>query len=526
MLVPDRIRDLFARTKKAPSLSASVVHHERIDEIVRDDLRAHSPKFDRALDHSVQVEADDGASNDYEQAPDLWNDLFFSHYTSGDTVQVRDPKEVKPSNVLNQRIMEHFIHHEEFLKTRPLVRDDDLASALSTMAAQATLEEELKTTLREHADRAAQMNEAEQALANHERRLEELRDRVRNGDRSATTLDAIRDLAAEKQAERAALQGLIAEQDGAMVGAAAAEAVDQAAQDAHEIANAFVSMPGTSRGERGYMSPEDAFELAVRWKDNPQLREVLKLVGRMERDFRFQRSNRVQGGREVIVDVELGNDLDLLLPTEAMKLMHPLTEALFYKGYMERTLLQYETVGDSPAGDGPIIVCRDCSGSMRGQKMVWASAVTLAMMSVAQRERRSFACIDFENGIIGTPTIMPRGKAIDPHAVTEIAAMGVQGGTDITLALRAGRDIINTQGEFRSADIVVITDGSDRWEDDDIALATHFNERGIRCHAFVIGPPETHYTNQLTELTGGTPAAVTDLHNPSEATRHVVQAIS
>jgi uncharacterized protein with von Willebrand factor type A (vWA) domain len=502
------------------------VRHERIDEIVRDDLRAHSPKFDATLDHSVEVEDAEGTAHAYEQAPDLWSDLFYSHYTSGDMVQIKDPTEVKPGHLLHQRIMEHFVHHEDFVKTRPLVRDDDLASALSTMAAQATLEEELKTTLREHADRAQQMNEAEERMQAHERQLEELREQVRQGDRSKTTLDAIRDMAAEKRAEREALRGLIEQQDGAMVGAAAAQAVDAAAEAAHEIANAFVSMPGTGRAERGYMSPEEAFDLAVRWKDNPQLREVLKLVGRMERDFRFQRSNRVQGGREIIVDVELGNDLDLILPTEAMKLMHPLTEALFYKGYLERTLLQYETVGDSPAGDGPIIVCRDCSGSMRGQKMVWASAVTLAMLSVAQRERRAFAHIDFNGQVMGTPFIFPRGKAIDPKLVTDIAGTDARGGTDITQALRVARTVINSEGEFRSADIVVITDGSDTWDDDDIALATWMSESGIRGHAFVIGPPETHYTNQLTEITGGTAAAVTDLHNPSEATRHVVQAIS
>lgn len=525
MDVPDRVRDLFARTKQAPKLSGSVVHHERIDEIVRDDLREHSPRFDETLGHTVDVEADDGAVNTYEQAPDLWEDLFYSHFTSGDEVRIRDAKEVKPSNMLHQRIMDHFVHHDEFLKTRPLVRDDDLASALSTMAAQATLEEELKTTLREHADRAAQMSEAEQRMASHERSLEELRERVRGGDTSETTLDAIRDLAAEKAAERSALQGLIEEQDGAMIGAAAAEAVDAAAGAAHEIADAFVSMPGTGRGQKSRMSPEEAFDLAIRWRDNPQLREVMKLVGRMERDFRFQRSNRVQGGREIIVDVELGNDLDLLLPTEAMKLMHPLTEALFYRGYVERTLLQYETVGDSPAGDGPLIVCRDCSGSMSGQKMVWASAITLAMLAVAQRERRSFANIDFNRTVIGSDSFL-RGKAVDPHAVTEIAAQGASGGTDITKALIKATEIVFGQGEFRSADIVVITDGSDTWDDHDIALAKLCSERGVRCHAFVIGPPETHYTNQLTELTGGTPAAVTDLYNPSEATRHVVQAIS
>jgi uncharacterized protein with von Willebrand factor type A (vWA) domain len=523
--VPDRVRDLFARTKKAPSLSASVVRHERIDEIVCGDLREHSPRFDAALDLTVEVEREDGSTTVAEQAPDLWTDLFYAHYTTGDTVRILDQHEVKPSNLLHQRIMQHFSTHEDFLSIRPHVQDDDLTSALSTMAAQATLDEEYRSALAEHAGRAQQMSEAEQRMAAHERQLEELRERVRNGDRSESTLDALRDLAAAKADARQELQGLIEEQDHAAIGMDAANAVDRAVSASAEIVDAFVSMPGTAQGERRSMSPEEAFDLAVRWKDNPQLRQVMKLVGRMERDFRFQRSSRVQGGREVIVDVELGNDLELILPTEAMKLMHPLTEALFFKGYMERSLTQYETVGDSPAGDGPIVVCRDCSGSMNGTKMVWASAVTLAMLSVAQRERRSFANIDFNRHVLDTQ-VFPKGRAIDPQAVTKVAATGASGGTDITTALIKATEIIGSQSEFRSADIVVITDGSDTWDEHDVALAKFCSERGVRAHAFVIGPAETHYTNQLTDLTGGTAASVTDLHNPSDATRHVVQALS
>jgi uncharacterized protein with von Willebrand factor type A (vWA) domain len=483
--VPDRVRDLFARTKKAPSLSASVVRHERIDEIVCGDLREHSPRFDAALDLTVEVEREDGSTTVAEQAPDLWTDLFYAHYTTGDTVRILDQHEVKPSNLLHQRIMQHFSTHEDFLSIRPHVQDDDLTSALSTMAAQATLDEEYRSALAEHAGRAQQMSEAEQRMAAHERQLEELRERVRNGDRSESTLDALRDLAAAKADARQELQGLIEEQDHAAIGMDAANAVDRAVSASAEIVDAFVSMPGTAQGERRSMSPEEAFDLAVRWKDNPQLRQVMKLVGRMERDFRFQRSSRVQGGREVIVDVELGNDLELILPTEAMKLMHP----------------------------------------MNGTKMVWASAVTLAMLSVAQRERRSFANIDFNRHVLDTQ-VFPKGRAIDPQAVTKVAATGASGGTDITTALIKATEIIGSQSEFRSADIVVITDGSDTWDEHDVALAKFCHERGVRAHAFVIGPPETHYTNQLTDLTGGTAASVTDLHNPSDATRHVVQALS
>lgn len=525
MSVTDHIRGLFARAGKAPELSPSVVRHARIDEVVRDDLRTHSGQFDRALDRQPEVDGDP-----YSLAPDLWSDLFYSHYTSGDHVDVKGTDEVKPSHALHQRIMQQYVNHDDARATRALTRDDDMASALATMAAQQALERELGDAMEEQAARAEQMAQQEDRIEAAQQALSDLREQAQQeqadqGAASAETKAEMRQQAQAKADARSALMEQIQQQDAQGFGGNVSQAVDKAVDEAHEVADAWRSMPGTSKAAAGQMNPDEAFSLATQWKDNAQLQEVAKLLGRMEPDFRFRRSNRVQGGREEIVDVELGNDLSLILPTELMKLGHPVLKYAFFKGYVERSLLQYETVGERPAGDGPIITLRDISGSMKEARIIWASAVTLALLSIAKREHRLFANVDFNKEIQST-RVFPKGRYIDPLAVTNIAGTSVSGGTDITQALLKAEEIIELQSEFRTADVVLITDGADKFEEIDEETLNALARMGVRVHAFVIGRPETYYTEMCAAITGGMAVSVAELTAPSDATKNILTAIT
>lgn len=526
--VSDRLKSLFARTKRAPDLSPSVVRHQRIDEIVRDDLADASGRFRNTLNRVPSIEVD-GAPQDYDPAPDLWSDLFMAHYTPGDHVEIKGEGEVAPSRGLHSRIMEHYVNHPDFAKTRAATRSDDMSSGIVTIAAQAKVEAELGDTLRDHAERAREMQQHEDTMRESEERLRALRERAQREHEQTgvtdATKDAIREEASAKGIARGALEKLIVEQDESGFGIDVAGAIDDAMKEAADYAATWSALPGSARGDAARMNPDAAFDLATKWKDNHQLREVAKIIGSFERDFRFSRSNRVQGGREEIVDVTLGADLDLILPTEVMKLGHPILRLQFFKQFVDRTLLQYDTIGENPSGDGPIIACRDCSSSMAGQEMIFASAVDLALLSVATRERRSFANIDF-NAHLRDVHVFRKNRPVDAQAVTDIAGTAASGGTDITKAVAKAEEIMLGDGEFRTADIVVITDGADKWQDDDEVLYKRLAERGVRVHAITIGLAETPYTNRAAELTSGTAVGIFDLTGPSDETKRIVQAIS
>lgn len=534
--VQQRIKSLFSRAKEAPTLSKSVVPHHRIDEVVRDDLRRHSGLFDRALSHVPTLELGTDPqtgvtrTRDYEIAPDLWSDLFYSYYTSGDHIEVAPTEDIAPGHQLHQRIMANLLKDPNFQATRVRTRGDDLSAGLAMAAAQSVLEPELATKLNEHAERAGTMNALTEALQNAENQLEQKREEAKEqlaqGGLSQAIRNEIRDLAQDKSNARHALADMIEQQDETTMYREVEGIVEQAAQEAQEVAETVGMMPGSVRGELSRMAPDQAFAMATRWKDNPQLREVLQFVGRLERDFRYHRSHRVQGGREEIVDVELGNDVSLMLPTELLKLGHESLRIQFMQQYAERTLLQYETVGESESGDGPMLTLLDRSGSMnKDKKMIGAAATVLALLSVAKRENRAFANIDFTTAV-ETTHIFPKGKRVDPDAVTDIAATSGHGGTDITAPLRRAEEFLRTQPEFHTADIVLVTDGADRWEEADEQICERLKAMGVRIHSFVVGRPETLYTNMASRITDGTTVSVADLLGPSEATKQIVQAIT
>jgi uncharacterized protein with von Willebrand factor type A (vWA) domain len=92
---------------------------------------------------------------------------------------------------------------------------------------------------------------------------------------------------------------------------------------------------------------------------------------------------------------------------------------------------------------------------MDGDPDTWATAVALALLDVAQAERRPFALLGFDEGIKHEVVVRP-GEPL-PEAALFVSCGG---GTDIGNTISRGLDIIEEHsGAMRRADIVLITDG-------------------------------------------------------------------
>lgn len=209
---------------------------------------------------------------------------------------------------------------------------------------------------------------------------------------------------------------------------AAVEAQRDASEGLEQVAFGPVPGTGTVQGEVRPSTPARA--LAGRIRNDHRLRRIALLAGRFKRIAAQKRRTKVRHGADEVADVEQGADLGRLLPTELGKLVHPRLRVLGLRDLAERRALQYALRGSEVLGKGPLVVCLDKSGSMDGSSDVWATAVSLALLDVAQRERRPFALLAFDADIKHEAVVMPGGQL--PEAALFVSCGG---GTDIAHVL-------------------------------------------------------------------------------------------
>ena len=200
-----------------------------------------------------------------------------------------------------------------------------------------------------------------------------------------------------------------------------------------------------------------------------------------------------------------------MLPAEAMLLGHPQLRLVWHARRAERTLLAYEdddhlldmrhasapvlrpTPRPAPANRlelGPMLVCVDTSGSMRGGAEAVAKAVVLEAVRSAHAQGRG--CLGFAFG--GSDKVLEMALGLDLHGVSRLArflGQGFGGGTDIGAPLERAIARLE-ESEWRHADLLIASDGEFGATP---ALAERLHavrrERGLRVQGILIGDRET-----------------------------------
>lgn len=229
------------------------------------------------------------------------------------------------------------------------------------------------------------------------------------------------------------------------------------AADKHNSAMSAFSQ-GNESGIRETASPSMKKQLAEKLVNNENLRKIAELAGRFKRIAINKQRSKTKYGTDEIADVTIGDDLARLIPAEIMKITHPILKKDFFKKYLERNLIQYQLRGREKEGRGPIIVCIDESGTMRGQRDIWAKAVAMALLHVAQRQNRKFFMIHFDSNVTRTDEFY--GKT-DPLEIIDAISHFTSGGTEFEEPLNMAFQMIHRGKEtgYKKADIVFITDG-------------------------------------------------------------------
>ena len=253
-------------------------------------------------------------------------------------------------------------------------------------------------------------------------------------------------------------------------------------------------------------------------KENKNIRELCELMGRLRKAQQSHKRELIEAtthytspvpdidSKEEIIGVELGNDLERMLPQELALLGTPETSILFDLKFAEKRLMCFAMQGyqdcqfertitkevevEAQEKMGPIILCVDTSGSMAGTPENIAKAITLSLASTAATQKRACYLINFSTSITTLDFSPPKG--IEDLVV--FLSMSFGGETDVEPALSHGVKMMNTES-FKNADLLVISDFlMDELPGNVTQAIARQKTDGNKFHALVIGafPKEDH----------------------------------
>lgn len=240
-----------------------------------------------------------------------------------------------------------------------------------------------------------------------------------------------------------------------------ASAIQQATSATQQVADSLDAMglgwgmsPGNPTGKG--LPWQQKMELATKISHNPKLAKIAKLAGRLKMIAAKKQCSRANQVNRSYTGVTLGNDLNNVLPSEFALLTVPTLKPVFFRNYSQQALLQFQHRSKEKLGKGPIVVCLDESGSMSGEKEHWSKAVAIALLSIANKQKRTCRIIHFSDGVERVDDF-PQGN-LDPAKLLECMEFFSAGGTNWEEPLDSALSIIKSEREYKKADIILIGD--------------------------------------------------------------------
>lgn len=459
----DKYLDSGAASRPS-ELSAASVFNDRFDKEDRDKLLEEMREFDAASDRL------DDFTHTGEAA---FSDSFYSLVKA--RPETLPTEEIRPSHIVDKTVMEELMGVDEYGQVRMYTTNDTVASALAAVDMEPTLEvifdklqseqdlaKELQDQMTEAAgldaeaaDLDAMMDDADSAQG------------VTQGDgdpvdyqAQRSAIEAARERLQQKMQETADQLEKGLEDSSSERRTQLQAAMHEAAKQAEDLETTH-NMWGIESGAMLRLPAQERLEMAKRFR-NERFRKIAQLFGPLKRMAFAEQKRKSTHSNDELYAIEQGDDLARLLPTELLALSDDDLEVDFMRRYVERELTQYKVKGVESLAQGGIIWCEDGSGSMGGDKEIWAKAVGLTLLHIAQQQKRSFFGIHF-----GSPGEIADFDFTDPNnidleKIIEFAELFFAGGTDFVTPLSRAVDLLREEYEAKgsvSADIVFCTDG-------------------------------------------------------------------
>jgi uncharacterized protein with von Willebrand factor type A (vWA) domain len=307
------------------------------------------------------------------------------------------------------------------------------------------------TMLNEAAAALAAVRYAEQFAALHEERREEKSEETEAGEETPRETLPLRPGGTARRHE-----GPGPGEEMAVI-RAVGRALAEATAEVAECRDAAAAL-GMGPGAPGTTDPRAIAALYRRVRSSPTLRKVCAQAGRFRRLAQSKQRQKATHGLDDVVGVELGGDVGRLLPGELARLVLPECELDALRRLAERQAMQRLYRATEPAGQGPILVTVDESGSMAGEKAHTAKALALALAWIARRQRRWCGLVAYSGDTGERLLALPPGRW-DEAAVMDWIEPFLGGGSDLDVPVRElpriYRDLRAPAGR---TDVICLTD--------------------------------------------------------------------
>jgi len=399
--------------------------------------------FEDIAPRSSKVE-DIRSSAEYSEYGDLLEDLMVDGFGSLYKYAPRVLEDVPPERILSKRVIEQWQQLPEWQQFRKFTVGDEIVSMGAVDAVYRVFKEmpvEVKRRQRElqdFSDRLTEMLNSDDTDFGSDEFKDAVTDMVEAGNRVDQALDADEDRI--RKLCRVALR----------------EAADEA-----EIEGKAMLALGfdDSTGELNGSHKDDRIKIASMLQNNPKLREIVKLAGRFCYVADKKQREKSEYARSQVSGIEFGDDLQRVTPSDMALLSDKDLEELFWLKYIESGLQLYKITGTETLGKGPVVIMVDCSGSMAGQKDIWAKAMALAGYSIARKQNRDFAFLLYNTEVRKQIYLKSGTGKRNMTGLAEILSSGVGGGTDFEVPITYAMREVLTRSEFTKADIIFISDG-------------------------------------------------------------------
>lgn len=472
--------------------TANTVQHDQYDILAYRETLSMYPHLKKTVEEYASR---------FPTATALIEDVFYSLYRPAPMLQAIEDLPLSAS--INRGIISEMMNTTEWESVRNAgTIGDQLYAGMTT----ATVAKSILTSLDQKIiQRLKQLHEAESEAARLFAEAETLDELAPGGDRAQSLYEQAKKARAEAEQQEQNAEDLNTqlEQDTEAIEdatrRAAREALENAEDEVETTQHALESYGGQTKGGLtggngggGSLTLKEKMQLAGKVGQSEKLKQVAELTGRLTRIALATQKSKIKHPPDEIVGIEVGGDLARVLPVELSRLSDPLLENLFFKGYMEKSLMQLELIGSEKQGRGPIVVALDSSNSMtdalgtKYSKEVWSKAVTLALLAIARLQKRDMVVIHFAHAAKIKTFEFTRGEG-KPNVVIANTEFFFNGGTEYQSWMQQALQLVE-QSKYSKADTIIVSDGQ-------VTISTNLEQdwnrrrkvKDMRCYSVLLG---------------------------------------